>query len=202
MRDYPVSEALGPLPLLPLEAPREIAVDAVEIAEELRLLGTDAIDNAMKADMVTLPPGQRREGKRFSADPLPQLPDTAHTGRASVQMPRAVVQTQADTAGGLVEIEMLAAPAACRALEPRTAQLIPHHGHPAIVDQKIGSVCAGQVYPVPAPKLGDRSIADQSADAVQPSRIDPGPVLYDKVLRSMATSGRLDQHHERTRRSS
>ena len=49
------------------------------------------------------------------------------TGHRPVQVARSVVETAADPAGESVEIEVLAAPATGRALEPRPSLLIPDY---------------------------------------------------------------------------
>ena len=80
--------APGRLPLLPLEPPREIAVDAAEIAEELHLLGTDAIDNAVPARVRGRP--LRDKGKRMLVDTELPSPTPSSLEPAQPRSPRKI----------------------------------------------------------------------------------------------------------------
>ena len=60
----------------PLQTTFEGAIDIREMPDELLLELPDLVGDSIVAEMVTLPPGDRRGGLQISANPLPKPANT------------------------------------------------------------------------------------------------------------------------------
>jgi hypothetical protein len=93
-----------------------------------------------------------------------------------VQVAASIVEAAAGPAGDLVEIEVLAAPAARRALKPWPRLLVPHHRHADAVDQNVGGLSGELVPPVAPSEFRDRPFHER-ADAVELERVEACPIF-------------------------
>ena len=108
------------------------------------------------------------------------------TGHRPVQVARSVVETAADPAGESVEIEVLAAPATGRALEPRPSLLIPDDRNAVAVHQNIGRVSGEMVAPGPAQKASRRSFeAPRGGDHALAAPLTPVELNTRAALKSL-----------------
>ena len=97
-----------------------------------------------------------------------------------MQVAATIVEAAAGPATDLVEIEVLAASAARRALKPWPRLLVPHHQHADPVDQNVGGLSGELVPPVPTRELRDRSFREY-ADTVELERVEASPA-FDEVM--------------------
>jgi hypothetical protein len=88
------------------------AVDAAEVLDDPAFENHYLRCNPTKAFVMAWPPKQGRKGSLVDPDHPPQLHDPMKGRNGPAQMAAGVVELEADPAGELVGIEMLAAPAA------------------------------------------------------------------------------------------
>lgn len=128
-------------------ASAEIMHDAAQVLNQAGLFGADSRNNEVVADVMLRPLRDGRKRMPVDTDLSPQPTKPMNAGHRSVKVARGVIETAADSAGELVEIDVLAAPTTGRAPEPRPRLLVPQHGHPGPVHQNIRHVPSEPVTP-------------------------------------------------------
>ena len=110
---------MGETSRLHAQASGQNVVDvSLKVADQTGLEGVDLGDDAVIAQVVLRPWRDRRERPQLKAELPAQIAQPVEARDRSVQMPRAVVQMQAGPTSEFIEIDVLAPPAAPRALEP------------------------------------------------------------------------------------
>ena len=88
-------------------------------------------------------------------------------GDRPVHVTAGIIKMATGPAGDLVEIQMLAAPAASWTEEPGPGLVVPHDRHAVPVRQNIGSAPGEPVPPVPRSELRNGAFAGECAGSIE-----------------------------------
>ena len=107
------------------------------MSDQLIFFDAYSRSDAVEASVMLRPFRNRRKRMRVDADHPPPAHNPVNAWNRSVQVPRSIVQVQADSASKGVKIDMLNPSAASSALKPRSPLLVPRYQNGISVDQNI-----------------------------------------------------------------